>query len=546
VSYAGSRYDSSLDRSYEYDQVGRLVVSHSGAEARAAAWTGQWGTMDGPYSQGYVYDQWGNMTQRYGWGGEVHGTTAGNTNYLNYYYQTSSGGPNYGQINNQRSGFGYDAAGNLTWDGGQSFQYDVTGQQTSASYGGYYLNQYYDGDGLRVAKDDNGAVTYYLRSTLLGGQVVSEFNSGGGWMRGYVYQSNGLLAILQNGTIYWNHEDPVTKSKRITDSSGNVYSAVESDPFGADTNRSGNQYFQPHRYTNYERDGNQSDVAMFRRFNRWHSRFDQPDSFDGSYDAGNPQSFNRYAYVQNDPVNLVDPTGLEATVCGIDQNWEQCVGAGWFGPFAGPGFSGGNGWGGDPHPGWGDIVDDEARLHPLVYQIGERQFNANFHSVFEGWAWWWDEYDLFQTPQNPQPLPPNYKPMADAQEPCMNRTGQVLRDLESIASMVGGTVRGYQTGGRYPGVNITPRRGQTFSGAIDRLTNKGFVSATVLGIGSLDHPEGESLEKQFADGLWYHVVVNYPKDRDNPKARTPRITAHCHATDPVGFSHIYDRLMFGP
>jgi hypothetical protein len=123
--------DPSLDRSYEYDQVGRLVISHSGAEARAAAWTGQWGTMDGPYSQGYVYDQWGNMTQRYGWGGEVHGTTAGNTNYLNYYYQTSSGGPNNGQYNNQRSEFGYDAAGNLTWDGGQTFQYNVTGPPQS-------------------------------------------------------------------------------------------------------------------------------------------------------------------------------------------------------------------------------------------------------------------------------------------------------------------------------------------------------------------------------------------------------------------------------
>jgi hypothetical protein len=73
VAYAGSIYDSSLDRSYEYDDVGRLAISHTGAEARAAAWTGQWGTMDGPYSQGYEYDVWGNVTHKYGWGGEVQG-----------------------------------------------------------------------------------------------------------------------------------------------------------------------------------------------------------------------------------------------------------------------------------------------------------------------------------------------------------------------------------------------------------------------------------------------------------------------------------------
>jgi RHS repeat-associated protein len=363
VSYAGSRYDPSLDRSYEYDQVGRLVISHSGAEARAAAWTGQWGTMDGPYSQGYVFDQWGNMTQRYGWGGEVQGGGAGQTSYINYYYQTSSGGPNNGQYNNQRSGFGYDPAGNLTWDGGQSFQYDVTGQQTSASYGGYSLNQYYDGDGLRVAKNDNGSITYYLRSTVLGGQVISEFNYAGGWMRGYVYTGAGLMAILTNGTIYWNHEDPITKSKRITDSGGNVDSAVESDPWGGDTNRSGNQYFQPHRYTGYERDGNQSDEAMFRRYNRWHSRFDQPDPTDDSYNTADPQSFNRYAYVQNDPANFVDPSGLEMAVgCGIDQSWDQCVGSGgggWGDTFFGNTYAGGNGWGHDPRPGLGIIQEAE-------------------------------------------------------------------------------------------------------------------------------------------------------------------------------------------
>ena len=68
-------------------------------------------------------------------------------------------------------------------------------------------------------------------------------------------------------------------------------------------NRNNTSAFQPRAFTSYERDGNAADEAMFRRYNRWWSRFDQADPYDGSYDMANPQSFNRYAYVQNDPVN---------------------------------------------------------------------------------------------------------------------------------------------------------------------------------------------------------------------------------------------------
>jgi RHS repeat-associated protein len=129
------------------------------------------------------------------------------------------------------------------------------------------------------------------------------------WNRGYVYLGSQLLAV-QYGGVYWMHEDPVTKSKRVTNSAGAIVSTIELDPWGADTNRSSNGAFQPKKFTSYERDANGTDEAMFRRYNRWQSRFDQPDPYDGSYSLTNPQSFNRYAYVQGDPVNFIDPTGL--------------------------------------------------------------------------------------------------------------------------------------------------------------------------------------------------------------------------------------------
>lgn len=294
VTYAQNINDSTLDRSYDYDQLGRLIVSRSGGQARYHLGITSTEVTDGPYGQSYLYDQWGNMTTRAGWGGD-------NPAFSNITY-----------TNNKRAGLTYDAAGNLTNDGGQTFTYDATGQSVGATYGN--LQQSYDGDRLRVKKVDNGTTTYYLRSSVLGGQVVAELNSGGTWQRGYVYLGGQMLAVQQSSSVSWVHQDPLVKSKRVTNSAGTVVSTVELDPWGAVTGGSSNDAFQPHKFNTYERDANASDEAMFRRYNYYWTSFHQPDPYDGSYQLTNPQSFNRYAFVQDDPVNFVDPMGLDPDI----------------------------------------------------------------------------------------------------------------------------------------------------------------------------------------------------------------------------------------
>ncbi len=134
-----------------------------------------------------------------------------------------------------------------------------------------------------------------------------------------------MLAI-QNAGVSWVHQDPVTKSQRVTNSSGTGTSTIDVDPWGGETASSSNQAFQPHRFTTYERDSNTDDEAMMRRYSgKWH-RFHQPDPYGGSYDFTDPQSFNRYSYVQNDPVNFVDPSGLMPCIPGdINPNVTQVV-----------------------------------------------------------------------------------------------------------------------------------------------------------------------------------------------------------------------------
>lgn len=312
--------DPTLDRSYNYDLAGRLDSSYTGSKARWHAGRpggNEYGT-DGPYAQALARDVWGNITQK-----------------------TGHVGPQYAAsyTNNRRDGFVHDAAGNLINDVGQTFTYDATGQQATAAYPGYSLQQTYDGDRLRVKKVDNGVATYYLRSSVFGGQVVAEINSAGGWARGYVYGAGGgLLALQTSGGVTWVYKDAATKSQRLADSSGNVTAKVDLDPWGEETGRSQNSQQQPRKYTTYERDVNGADEAMMRRYNRWHQRFDQPDPSDDSYDLADPQSFNRYVYANNDPVNLIDPSGLmSAASCGAEYGFSECGGGGgfWGGNFGG-------------------------------------------------------------------------------------------------------------------------------------------------------------------------------------------------------------------
>jgi hypothetical protein len=79
-------------------------------------------------------------------------------------------------------------------------------------------------------------------------------NDTGHWSRGYVYLGSQLLALQQSGSVYWMHQDPVTKGERITDGSGTILSTIELDPWGGETLSMNNSLMQTRWYTSYERD----------------------------------------------------------------------------------------------------------------------------------------------------------------------------------------------------------------------------------------------------------------------------------------------------
>jgi RHS repeat-associated protein len=53
------------------------------------------------------------------------------------------------------------------------------------------------------------------------------------------------------------------------------------------------------------------DHTPWRKLESFSGRWTSPDPYTRSMTVSDPQSFNRYSYTQNDPVNVVDPAGLD-------------------------------------------------------------------------------------------------------------------------------------------------------------------------------------------------------------------------------------------
>ncbi|HBB90009.1 MAG TPA: hypothetical protein DC047_20590, partial [Blastocatellia bacterium] len=115
------------------------------------------------------------------------------------------------------------------------------------------------------------------------GNVTHKFGWGGEVQGGGAGQSSDIYYSYSGNRRDGSGYDAAGNVTNATDANGNITSAIELDPWGAKTNLSGSSAFQPKKFTSYERDSNGSDEAIFRRYNRKHSRFDQADPYDGSY-----------------------------------------------------------------------------------------------------------------------------------------------------------------------------------------------------------------------------------------------------------------------
>jgi YD repeat-containing protein len=245
------------DRAYQYDVANRLQSAYSGVEAREFVNDTSGGTPDGPYRHNYTYDQWGNQT-------------SANSSYW------SRGGETYLEYdtNNRVTTWSYDAEGNVLSRNEQAgyppfevgrYNFDAAGREIGSTQKrssfiidegtGYTLTNDFvntwkhDGDGHVVDysvlrhlyvntnfSSTFGGRTFLLRSTVLGGKAVSEYDATATWLKTHVFAAEERIGEVGYSVPIggvWENFDPVTGDLQGTISNASPWDWTTLDPGGA-------------------------------------------------------------------------------------------------------------------------------------------------------------------------------------------------------------------------------------------------------------------------------------------------------------------------
>ncbi|HXL21809.1 MAG TPA: RHS repeat-associated core domain-containing protein [Candidatus Dormibacteraeota bacterium] len=297
--------------------------------------------VDATRTTGFTYDAWSRLKQASNTQWSVTET------YDRYGNRNAQSAPvAFSQAaspttNRLPSPYAYDAAGNMTSDGANTLAYDAESRLISSTNGSASGAYTFDGNGLRVKKVSGSTTTVYIFS---GAKVIAEYDNGAAVAspsREYIYAGSQLLATISGGATTYQHPDHLS-TRVSTDSTGAVVRTFGHFPFGEPWYETGTA--SKLKFTSYERDSESSnDYAMARSYVNRIARFSSPDPLYGS--LANPQSLNRYSYVLNDSVNLVDPFGLcpEGAICVTVWAPPWPGGGGDGGGSGGGGFDGGGG-----------------------------------------------------------------------------------------------------------------------------------------------------------------------------------------------------------
>lgn len=211
--------------------------------------------------------------------------------------------------------YAYDPTGNLIQKtdkaGGEktSYTYDYENKLIKIEHFGLVARYKYDPFGRRIEKEVNGKISRYVYDEE---NIIAEYDGRGNITARYTHNlmMDDPLAVEQEGKAYYYHKDGLGSVAELTNSLGMVVKSYRYKSFGERVFLSElGSLPQPYTFTGREYDSESG-------FYYYRARYYDPKA--GRFISRDPIGFqggdtNFYRYVQNNPINWVDPEGL---VCG--------------------------------------------------------------------------------------------------------------------------------------------------------------------------------------------------------------------------------------
>lgn len=300
--------DWSFTTTFGYDALNRLTgATENKTDSSGTAQT---------YTQAFTYDRWGNR----------------NAFVVNGITLTPSSATN--RLSSSNSGISYDAAGNQTNDtatGGGARAFDAENRMTTAAaLSGGTCVYVYDADGKRVKRNVGLSDETWMIYNL-DGELAVEYQpnpSQGSPKKEYGYRAGQMLISADSTDCKWLLLDHLGSTRAVIGKSGNLADTKRRDfkPFGEELAAGANGRTTAmayegastatgprEKFATYERDEDTGlDFAQARYFQSSYGRFLSIDPLFASGLKTDPNSWNRFTYVLNNPTRLSDPTGLIA------------------------------------------------------------------------------------------------------------------------------------------------------------------------------------------------------------------------------------------
>jgi RHS repeat-associated protein len=274
---------------YFYDDLGRLGGKSTGGYSADCSTTWQ---------QLFTFDPFGNISK------------SGSASFQ----------PTYSTSTNRYTSIpgvtvSYDNSGNLLTDNLNHYTWDGYGNPASVNS----TNLIYDALGIMVEQQNGSAYMQILysqagKTAIMSGQTLT---------KAFVYLPGGGTAIYgSSGPIDYRHTDWLGSSRLTSTPARGVYSASAYAPYG--------EQYALYGSADPSFTGQNSDTTStlydfpFREDSPTQGRWISPDPAGlAAVDPKNPQTWNRYAYVMNNPLALIDPLGTCSQLSYQTNTWKD-------------------------------------------------------------------------------------------------------------------------------------------------------------------------------------------------------------------------------